>query len=101
MFSHTPRRIVHCIDTCSNTEASRPHYAWFRPTHTHNATVHITGKCVSASLTHIHTHACALVVPGDQTGGSNLLLEQVGGEERNVRDGRRKTGGETVFCLVT
>lgn len=43
-----------------------------------------------------YTHACALVVPGDQTGSSDLLL-QVGEEERNVREEEK----EMVFCLVT
>lgn len=57
-------------------------------------------KCVFVSLTHdmnAHTHGCSPVVPGDQTGSSELLLqEQVGGKEC---DGGRKGGEEETWCF--
>lgn len=40
----------------------------------------------------------AFIMAGNQTGGSDLLLKQVGGEERNVREMKEN---ETMFCLVT
>ncbi len=101
VFTHTARIIVDYYTYLSRkaeTQAGRRIVLDLGlHTHTQNAK-YSTGKVwfFFISYPHAHSHACALVVPGDQTGSSDLLLQETSGRrgkecerEREMEGGRK------------